>query len=417
MATPVVVARFGRYAMQHRIGAVGACELWRVEAADPEDAQRCSVLYKLKAEHVRDRQFVEMFVADGRRAMRLRHPNISKTEEVLIDRNDVGVVSEFVDGVTVRSIVEQVRRCKNSVPVWFALHVTRAVCDALGYAHALKDEAGYPDPSHHQAFCSDRVVITGVGSALSRQISSLQVGRALRESGEVVLERSSPRSCAKADITGVARVLYELLTLVTLPKSLPNGQLPFVPPSHHAPWVQRGVGDMIERALASESVNAFTQMSQFAEAIEEHLAERRQSVQSEHIAAFIQVLARSSCPDGPPPICTGSQAELARSALIRVPRRSPASIGVAKEAECSATVEVVDDPTPTKNANLVAKHETSSRSQHDGKATIGSSQCDNAKPAPGTIDCGEPKCCGKSSRKTRPRLPSRSSRRVMNAYA
>ena len=80
MATPGFVARFGRYAMQHRIGAVGACELWRVEATDPEDAHRCSV-------------------------------------EVLIDRNDVDVVSEFVDGVTVRNIVEQARRCKSSVPV------------------------------------------------------------------------------------------------------------------------------------------------------------------------------------------------------------------------------------------------------------------------------------------------------------
>jgi serine/threonine-protein kinase len=82
---------------------------------------------------------------DGARlAQRLEHPHIGKVWQVHAEPTVLSIVSEYVAGFDLGTVVDYCAMLKRSLLPAFACFIGAAVADALHYAHGLEDEAGRP---------------------------------------------------------------------------------------------------------------------------------------------------------------------------------------------------------------------------------------------------------------------------------
>ncbi|MGC4068599.1 MAG: tetratricopeptide repeat protein [Polyangiaceae bacterium] len=85
-----------------------------------------------------------------------------------------------------------------------------------------------------------------------------------------------------------------------IPPSATEDSLDFLPPSHHAPWVNAEVDQILRKALSPTYPNRFLAASEFRTSLEEYLTNRRHDVSASHVAGLVTVLFSNECHDAPP---------------------------------------------------------------------------------------------------------------------
>lgn len=310
LATSNFVARFADYSMLARIAKLGACDVWLVEQVIPGRPPECFTLYTLGAEARGSRSLADALMTSGRCAMELEHASIARTKEVLSTEGGIGILEVSVRGRTLASIIAQMQRCNNSIPLWFSLHVARRVCDALKYVSDRLECQSSQTPLHHFALGtasvsvaeSGAVMVTGFGAGGLDLAINAQFGddplSALRPLATV----SSPSlvDAATLDVLAVAGILYDLLTLGANEPSLAarrKGSVAepwtFVPPSQHSPWIPAAIDAILCRALALECGDRFRSLGQFEQVLGAYLEEHWGRIEDAALAVFVNLLGRS----------------------------------------------------------------------------------------------------------------------------
>jgi serine/threonine protein kinase len=180
----------GQYRLLEPIGSGNGGELYR--ARDTRVGRTVAVrLLPAEVSASGERPAFERAAAT---AVCLSHPNIASTYEIGEHDGRLFVVTEFVAGQTVRSIVAgrpiQVRR---------ALDIASQIADALAEAHA----AG----AAHLGLSADAVVVTPKGSA---KLLDFGLRHWTAPGGSSVLHPASDAQAA--DLRGVGVLLFEMLT-------------------------------------------------------------------------------------------------------------------------------------------------------------------------------------------------------------
>ena len=305
-----IATHFANYSLANRLPDEGACEVWQVVSKLANAKQPCAVLYKLRSEFCGSREVVQRFTADGRRVKQLVHPNIAKVQDVIIEAEQVGIVVDAIAETTLRTVVEWSTQCSNTVPLWFALHVTSRVCDALQAAHCHMSQAGRPEPIYNLNLGLDHVGISETGVV---KVHGFGIARpSTRESwSDEELQACSPSvRSTRSDITAAAKLLYQLLTRVTLDDALPTSSTlrrlvvsSLAPASIYSPWVPRTVDSVLRRALAPHNFEGFTNVRQFRDALYECLPDAQKVVTDEQLGAIVHLLRHSVSKDEPEITC------------------------------------------------------------------------------------------------------------------
>jgi tetratricopeptide (TPR) repeat protein len=134
------------------------------------------------------------------------------------------------------------------------------------------------------------------------------------------------------DLDSVGLVLYELLTGVC-PKSSTSPDVAYLPPSHHASWINSEVDQLLSRVLSPNDAKRFQTARELRQALDEYLSSRRHDVTSTHVAGLLSVLFAPECHDSAPPTMR-FQAPAAEVAQRRSRRTTPPDHG---STEFSAT--------------------------------------------------------------------------------
>ena len=158
-----------------------------------------------------DPTFAERFRREAQNAARLSHPNVVAVYDCGQAEGDAFIVMEFIDGTTLRTLLERFGRLDTDT----TRHVARGISEALDHAHAkgivhrdVKPENVLVTPDGQV-----RVVDFGIAKALGPQSMRLTTDRPIGTIAYVAPEQLSGADVdGRADIFALGAMTYEMLT-------------------------------------------------------------------------------------------------------------------------------------------------------------------------------------------------------------
>jgi len=215
--------RLGRYRLVRPLSTGGMAHVFEGRRESLAGVAPRVAIKVILPEYAKDDGFQKLFRNEAVVGSQLHHQNIVQIQDFDFADGRLYLVMEYVDGITLRRVVNLCRRHGIAVPLELVLEIGRQVCDGLQYAHAAPSEDGKPLGLVHRDVKPSNLMINpqGVVKLLDFGISVALAGandQAVRGTwGYMSPEQAAAESLdARSDLFGVASVLYELAALDTL---------------------------------------------------------------------------------------------------------------------------------------------------------------------------------------------------------
>lgn len=278
-----------RYEILKPLGAGGMAEVFLARMRAEAGVERLVAIKRLLPQRLGNQAMQEMFIDEARISARLLHSNIAQTLEFGKDRGYYFIVMEYVHGLSLYSIARQRQTCLAPPPM--AAFVVARLCEALQYAHALRDGQGRPLNIVHRDLNPGNVMLThhgevklidfGIARASSR-VHQTTAGAIKGSIGYMSPEQVKNTTIDhRSDIFVAGTLLFELLV----------GQNPFRTPSTaetlnrvlevdiQVPgWDKHVPADLTRicaRALAREPDARYPSAGEMQQALDHHCHEQR----------------------------------------------------------------------------------------------------------------------------------------------
>jgi tRNA A-37 threonylcarbamoyl transferase component Bud32 len=216
-----------RYEIMAELGHGGMAGVYRARAKKPTGIE-LEVALKGHLESREGYEAENLLVAEACLGARLEHPNITRA----IDLERIGgrlyLVLDYVDGVSLRTVIGAARERKAPVSPEFVCYVGAAVAEALHHANTLPGEDGQPLGIVHRDLTASNVMVTrqGVPKLLDFGIAFARLANRDRTRTGVIRgtysymspEQATAGSAAKGEVDGrsdlfsLGLLLVELLT-------------------------------------------------------------------------------------------------------------------------------------------------------------------------------------------------------------
>lgn len=149
-----------RYELIHRLGHGGMASVYLGRAIGTAGFERLVAVKVIHPHLANEPEFVEMFLDEARIAAKIHHPNVCETLDLGEDDGLFFMVMEYVEGETLSSLIRQLRKREDRLPVACALQITADACRGLGAAHALEGNDGQPLNLVHRDVSPHNLLVT-----------------------------------------------------------------------------------------------------------------------------------------------------------------------------------------------------------------------------------------------------------------
>jgi len=277
--------RLGRYEVVSELGTGGMATVYLGRALAAGGFQRLVAIKVLHPHLLRDEQFVQMFLDEGRLAARIHHPNVVATLDLEHTVHGLYIVSEYIEGDILLGLYKNARAQEKRIPFGVTL---RIVLDALGglhAAHELADDLGNPlkiihrDVSPHNILVGSdgiaRITDFGIAKAEER-ISTTRDGIVKGKLSYMAPEQPNDMPIdRRVDIFSAATVLWECLTGRRLFPGKTDGEVlqallhkPITRLREVDPTMSPALDEVLAKALARDPDARFDTAADFADALE-----------------------------------------------------------------------------------------------------------------------------------------------------
>ncbi len=305
-ALPVAIARFGRFEILGGVASGGMADILLAREST-EGSSRHTVIKVVRGEHSENGQFAQMFLDEGRLAMRLSHPSICTVYECGHVDGRYFIAMEYVHGKPLRDLLVRSVQRKEPLPIPVLLRIFSSVAEALDFAHRARDAQGKPLEIVHRDVSPQNVMVRYDGVVKLLDFGVAKAATQIHESESGALKGKfaymSPEQAeggdvdARADIFALGVMLFEAITgrrlfhrksqYATL-KALLESTPP--PLSQYREGVPEGLQAIIDRTLARERDERYARASDLQHDLEKVLAKRGQVVTTAHVAALMNEL-------------------------------------------------------------------------------------------------------------------------------
>jgi serine/threonine-protein kinase len=221
----------GKYEVLGKLAETATAELFVARTTGAGTPQKFVVIKRLRRVVATDVERVRAFLVRARLATRLEHQNVAAMLEVGKLGASYFCAMEFVDGETVRAIIDHARSKKIPIPVRVVLAIAAGATMGMRHAHECRGQDGNVLGIIHGDITSTSVMV-------SREGVVKLVGFGLAPDAATV-DRAT-------DLQGLGAVLWELLTLQ--PLAAGNGAPP--PPSSKRLDVPKELDGIVLKLLA-----------------------------------------------------------------------------------------------------------------------------------------------------------------------
>ncbi|MDO4178869.1 MAG: Stk1 family PASTA domain-containing Ser/Thr kinase [Phascolarctobacterium sp.] len=258
----------GRYEIIRAIGYGGMAEVY---LAHDNVLDRDVAVKILRDQYISDKTFVNQFEREAKSVARLTDPNIINVYDVVREDNKQYIVMEYVDGVTLKEFLE-----KNKPSLEETLEIISRAASGLGHAH--RQNIIHCDVKPHNILIdkdlNPKIADFGISKTISSQTqiySSEVMGSVHYLSPE---QADGGRITCATDVYSLGVVLFEMLTgsvpfsganIAQVTSMHLNKPVPRL--SNYFENVPEGLQEIIDKALAKNSANRYTNGDEFAEAL------------------------------------------------------------------------------------------------------------------------------------------------------
>jgi serine/threonine-protein kinase len=211
---------FGKYHVLARLGAGGMGQVYLAVGLGPAGVQKLVVVKQLREDLASSLAARSMFLDEARTAMRLNHPNIVQTNEVVDEGDDLYLVMEFLDGQPLARMLEE--RYAPRLTLSGRVRIIAEALAGLDYAHELTDFDGTPLNVVHRDVSPHNIVVTYDGHVKLVDFGVAKAADSTTVTGSGVfkgkIRYAAPEQvlCAKidrrADIFAVGTLLWEAIS-------------------------------------------------------------------------------------------------------------------------------------------------------------------------------------------------------------
>lgn len=263
-----------RYKIQRKIGGGGMANVY---LATDTILNRDVAVKALRMDYVHDQEFIARFDREAQSATSLSHPNIVNIFDVGEDDQQLYMVMEYVEGLTLKEYIQQF----GPVEVPLALDIMKQIASAIAHAHENGIIHRDIKPQNILINQFGQVKVTDFGIAMALSATALTQTNSILGSVHYLSPEQARGGTAtkKSDIYSMGIVLFELLT----------GQLPFSGQSPVSialkhlqndtpsvkeinPDVPQGVENIVLQATAKNPFYRYEDVYQLEEALETALS-------------------------------------------------------------------------------------------------------------------------------------------------
>ncbi|HCP47739.1 MAG TPA: serine/threonine protein kinase, partial [Deltaproteobacteria bacterium] len=138
MTEEILPRQLGRYRLLRRIGEGSMASVYRAVLEGPHGFENEVAIKLVHPELLAAYpKVVKMAVDEARIAARLHHPNIVRILDLVEEEGCFYMVMDYVDGVSMRVVLDAARELSAQPPLGPILEVLAAACDGLHAAHGL----------------------------------------------------------------------------------------------------------------------------------------------------------------------------------------------------------------------------------------------------------------------------------------
>ncbi|MBI5882117.1 MAG: serine/threonine protein kinase [Elusimicrobia bacterium] len=233
--------------------------------------QRKVALKRMRPEIRADSVGKEAFLKEARIVAALQHPNIVQIHSVIDTAQDLCLVFEFIDGITVRDLIDR----EGSIPVEACRSIIRETCSALAFAHGRRVLHRDLKPANIMLSSAGVVKVMDFGIARQAQVtlSRITPGAVCGTMAYMSPEQHLGLERQPGDFYALAASLYHMVA----------GELPFPGPEHLTqkerldyrplslvvPGLGPKVDAFMEKAFARDPGARFQRAQEFLDAFEE----------------------------------------------------------------------------------------------------------------------------------------------------
>lgn len=296
-------ARLGsKYILLDTLGVGGMAEIFRGKLIGDEGFEKLIVIKKLLQQHNANQEIISHFIDEARLAALLEHENIASTYDFGNIDGVYFIAMEYLFGKDLYTAMQKMAGLKLVFPPEIALFIIDKMCDAMEYAHNVRDLKNNPLNIIHRDLTPHNIFLTYDGKikVIDFGIAKTRFHEHRTQMGIVKGKVSymSPEQVAgsdldsRSDIFSIGIVLYEMLcgqklydgnTAEVLSKAL-NAE--FTPINEHLPSLPQPIIDIVNKALQAKTESRFQSCAQMQTAIHEYLHSLDQQVTVKTIKEF-----------------------------------------------------------------------------------------------------------------------------------